>query len=275
MAFAYLRIPLHFGDRVRAGRTAVMRSFLVALAFLSVVPIRFRTVLSESDLARSRFWYPVVGLMLGAILGAAAALAAYVTAPPVGAFLVLVLWVILTGALHLDGFCDLCDGLFGGRSIDERLVILKDPHLGSFGLAGGVMLLLGKFVMLSEVLTQPERGPWLVAGAAASARCLVLGMAAGARYPRTEGTGKILIEATRPREAALSLSLTLAIAFGATSGAFRLAFLALALVPALAVAALRTVCAWRLDGVTGDCLGAAIELAELTFLLSAVLLTSG
>src|SRR5579884_1252814 len=174
-----------------------MQSFLVALAFLTVVPVPVRKLPGLAAVARSRFWYPVVGLLLGALLGGATALlAARLHAPLVAAFLLLAVWVVLTGALHLDGFCDLCDGLFGGRSPEDRLRILKDPHLGTFGLAGGVLLLLGKFVLLHGLLTAaPARAPWLVAGAVATARCLVVCAAAGARYPRPQGTGKLLVEA--------------------------------------------------------------------------------
>src|SRR5262245_32285816 len=163
-----------------------MRSFLVALAFLTILPVRFRTPPGPAEVARSGLWYPVVGGLLGAALGGWTALLMLWDRPPqVSAFLVLLAWVVLTGALHLDGFCDLCDGLFGGRTPEDRLRILKDPHLGTFGLAGGVLLLLGKFVLLGELVRQAD-GPWLVGAAVAVARCLVLCMAGAAGYPRPE-----------------------------------------------------------------------------------------
>jgi adenosylcobinamide-GDP ribazoletransferase len=240
-----------------------MRSFLVALAFLTVVPVPFRKLPEPAAVARARFWYPVVGLLLGALLGGATALAtAWVRSPLVAAFLVLVAWVVVTGALHLDGFCDLCDGLFGGRTPDDRLRILKDPHLGTFGLAGGVLLLLGKFTLLHGLLTAaPARAPWVVAAAVTAARCLVVGMAAGARYPRPQGTGKLFVEATRAGEAIPFALLAVAVAWAAG--------VPLAVLPPLfGVVLLRWACARRLGGVTGDCLGAAVELAEVLFLLT-------
>jgi cobalamin 5'-phosphate synthase/cobalamin synthase len=243
-----------------------MHSLLVAVAFLTVVPVPFRKLPEPAAVARSRFWYPVVGLLLGALLGGATALgAAWTRAPLVAAFLVLAAWVVVTGALHLDGFCDLCDGLFGGHTPEDRLRILKDPHLGTFGLAGGVLLLLGKFVLLHQLLTAaPARAPWLVAGAVAAARCLVVCAAAGARYPRPQGTGKLFVEAARPWEAVPFALLAAAAAWAAGSP--------LAVVPPLlALLLLRWACARRLGGVTGDCLGAAIELAEALFLLTALL----
>jgi adenosylcobinamide-GDP ribazoletransferase len=243
-----------------------MQSFLVAVAFLTVVPVRFRKLPPPDVVAGSRFWYPVVGLLLGAALGAwAAALTAAHETPPVAAFLVLAAWVVSNGALHLDGFCDLCDGLFAGQTPEDRLRILKDPRLGSFGLAGGVLLLVGKFALLNGLLASaPGRAPWVVAAAVTAARCLALCLAAGARYPRPHGTGKALVEATRPWEAGLFAALAAAVAFPAL-GPLR------ALPVFLAVLGLKSLCRRRLGGITGDCLGAAVELAELLFLLAAVI----
>jgi adenosylcobinamide-GDP ribazoletransferase len=248
-----------------------MRSFLTAVAFLTVIPIPFREAPSTAGIARSRFWFPVVGLLLGMILGGWSALLAQVGLPGIAAFLVLLLWVGLTGALHLDGFCDLCDGLFAGRTPEDRLRIMKDPHLGTFGLAGGVLLLLGKFAALQVVVAAPARSVWVVAAAVTWARCLALCIAANAPYPRAEGTGKALIEATAWQEAGLiSLAMAMLLSFSAPSAWWVAP--ALLLAGLVMIVALRWLCVARLGGVTGDCLGAGIEAAELLFLMGAALL---
>jgi adenosylcobinamide-GDP ribazoletransferase len=220
--------------------------------------------------ARSRWWYPAIGLLLGAALGAWAAVAdRLVPSSGARAFLVLLAWVGVTGALHVDGVCDCCDGLFGGSKPEDRLRIMKDPHVGSFGLVGSVLLLLGKFAGLQAALAT-WRGPWLVGGAVLVGRCLVLCVAAGARYPRPEGTGKALIEATHAREAWLFAAVggaAAVVVFGLVYGSW-LAGVAVFAVTAVVVLGIRGLCLRRLDGVTGDCLGAAIEVAELTILLA-------
>jgi cobalamin 5'-phosphate synthase/cobalamin synthase len=251
-----------------------MRSFLAALAVLTIVPVRLREPFSQEELVRSRYWYPVVGLLFGTVLGGLAALAVRTGASPVGAFLVLSAWVVLTGALHVDGFCDLCDGLFGGQTATDRLRIMKDPQVGTFGLVGAILLLLGKWVLLGELLARCS-GPWVVGTAAGVARCLTLVVAGAGPYPRPEGTGKTVIEATTGLQAGL---FALVGCVGSVAALFR-AGLVTALVPYLAslliVLVLARFCAHRLGGITGDCLGAAIEVAELVFLLVAVLIGGG
>ncbi len=267
-----------------------MQSFLVALAFLTIIPIRFRELPDEQTVARSRFWYPVVGLLLGALLGGWTLAVAQFAPPMIGAFMVLAAWVLLTGALHLDGFCDLCDGLFGGATPEDRLRIMKEPTRGSFAIVGCVLLLLGKFAVLTQLLTTLAKVPLeaavLVALTVALARSMIAIVAAGAKYPRPTGTGKLLIEATRPWEAGAALVVVALLsvlgAWGLLSvrglaspmgvcwlGAFSLAMWASPAMLALLV--LRRLCQHRLGGITGDCLGAGIETAELIFLLLAAL----
>jgi adenosylcobinamide-GDP ribazoletransferase len=248
-----------------------MHSFLVALAFLTILPIRFRSVPDVSVVARSRFWYPLVGLILGALLGGwSALLMACIRSPMLNAFLILLVWVGLSGALHLDGWCDLCDGLFGGQTPADRLRILRDPHLGTFGLVGGVLLLLGKWILLHELLEADSRqAPWLLAAAVVATRCLVLCMAGLSPYARPEGTGKALIEATQPWEVGVFALLAAAAPWVVPGMELRTALVLFA--PAfLVVLGLTWLCRRRLGGVTGDCMGAAIELAEAVFLLTAV-----
>jgi adenosylcobinamide-GDP ribazoletransferase len=250
-----------------------MQSFLVALSFLTVLPVGVRKLPSPEVVARSRFWFPLVGVILGVLVGGLTALLSPLDQGALlKAFLVLLAWVLITGAIHLDGFCDLCDGLFGGQTQEERLRIMKDPHLGTFGVAGAILLLLGKLVVLSELISRKqEETAWIIGGAVAASRCLVLIVAAAAHYPREEGTGKVLIQATGSAEAvifaALGAGLTclvtypeLALALGTFTAA------------TLTVLGLRLLCNQRLGGITGDCLGACIETAELTLLWVAALL---
>jgi adenosylcobinamide-GDP ribazoletransferase len=249
-----------------------MRSLLAALAFLTIVPVRLRQPFSPDEVARSRYWYPAVGLLLGILLGGWTALVARIGPPALGAFLVLTAWVLLTGALHVDGFCDLCDGLFGGQTVEQRLRIMKDPHVGTFGLVGAILLLLGKWVLLRETLARSgTEGGWAVGTAVVVARCLALVMAGAGAYPRPKGTGKVVIEATTPWQATLFALVGCAASAAMCFRAGLFAALLAVLGSLFVVLGLARLCLVRLGGITGDCLGAAIEATEFTFLLATVL----
>jgi adenosylcobinamide-GDP ribazoletransferase len=253
-----------------------MRSFLVAVSYLTIIPISFGKAPSARVVARSRYWYPVVGFLVGAALGGLSEAVGLLNAPAAGAAMIVAAWVLLTGAFHLDGCCDLCDGLFSGADPEERLTIMKDPHLGTFGMVGGVLVLLGKFAALQTLLAQsPKRAAPMIVAAAVVARCLVLWMAGGAIYPREQGTGKAFIEGTSSGEGWLAalvalLAVVLTAAAGITNATTILVQTLVLYVPVfVSVFLIRQGCARRLGGVTGDCLGATIELTEAVFLLAA------
>jgi adenosylcobinamide-GDP ribazoletransferase len=255
-------------------RRSNLQSFRLALGLLTVLPVGLRDLPPPAAVGRARFWFPPVGVFLGVLLGGLTFLAGHLSVGPLlQGFMVLLAWVVLTGALHLDGFCDLCDGLFAGRTAEDRLRILKDPHLGTFGLAGGVLLLLGKLLVLAEVIGRlGAEAAWPVAGTVAAARCFVLCLAAGARYPRPEGTGKALVEATAAREAGLFAGLAAACLILVAPSPVLLAVSVVFLAAAAVLLALRWLCQRRLGGITGDCLGAGIEALEFVILLTWLLL---
>lgn len=236
-----------------------MNALLAAFQFLTVLPAVVRRPFSPQELGRAAGWFPLVGLVLGgALLGLQAGLSA---AFPTGisAALVVLAWIVLTRALHFDGFVDMCDALFGGFTSERRLEILKDSHIGAFGLAGGVLLLLLKYSALAYsgrvypgLLLAPLLGRWVL--------CLALFFYP---YARQRGLGRDMKDNVRWGQVLLStlLSVSAAWFFGGLAGiiAAGLACLTLALG------------AWftlhRIPGLTGDSYGALCEMTELVILL--------
>lgn len=129
-----------------------MLPLLIALQFLTSLPIRLPAMPEPEQQGRSLLYYPLVGLLLGALL----CLAAFVLdgAPALlQAALLLTLWVALTGALHLDGLADSADAWLGGFGDRERtLQIMKDPRSGPVAVVVLVLLLLLKFSALLALL---------------------------------------------------------------------------------------------------------------------------
>src|SRR3989338_4526576 len=108
-----------------------MSRLRTAIGCLTILPFGPRGDIRDADLGGSLLWFPLVGLLIGAGLVGVNVLSALVLPPLVVAACVLLSWVAITGALHLDGLGDLADGCSGGRTREERLRIMKDPHVGA------------------------------------------------------------------------------------------------------------------------------------------------
>jgi adenosylcobinamide-GDP ribazoletransferase len=240
---------------------ATLQDVRSAFAFLTVLPLHSHAQ-QDGDRARGHVfaWFPLVGFCLGLVL----ALVAWLPAPPLlRSFLVLAAWVGATGALHLDGFADACDGLGATTTPDRRLEIMKDSRAGSWAIVGVTLLMLGKFASIPNV-----NGAVLIA-AAVGGRWAMVVAAAGFPYARATGIGGYFREGLGARQVLIA---TLC-AFCAIVGAGlvnHVAFLAL-MAPAVAFFFGRWAAAHLGGGLTGDIYGATCELTELLILVGAAL----
>ncbi len=229
-----------------------MNDFLTAIGLLTIVPVRYREPIS----ARAYAHFPLVGLLVGLFLMGANYLLRAVFPNLVAAALLLALWVILSGGLHLDGFADACDGLFAATTRERRLEILRDVHLGTFGAVSLVALLLVKFAAIASatsfapILLAPILGRWVMVFAATFPLARSSGMAALFRAGLTR---RIIFAAT--------IFAVLGCAF---FGAFGLAAFVVAFVIALFIARLALN---RLSGLTGDIYGMVCESVEVGVLV--------
>jgi len=238
-----------------------LRGFRLAMQFLTRLPVPGVDDFSPLDLARSATWFPFVGLIVGAIV----ALVAFALGHRSGALAGIVgvlAWVWLTGALHLDGLADLSDALGAAHRDPERfLAVLRDPHVGTFGVVSVVLVLMLKAATLAVVTTNGLLSLPLIL---AWARLGTLGWGRWLQ-PLKSGHGEQFAWRISIGWIAFWTVLLLA-----ASVAFS---------PVLCAAPL-VIIAWgawlkaRLGGMTGDCLGAGVEVTE-TALLLLVALTSG
>jgi adenosylcobinamide-GDP ribazoletransferase len=170
-------------------------------------------------------------------------------------------WKVLTGGLHLDGLADCLDGL-AGRDPEHRLAIMRDSHIGTFGAAGLVLVLVLEVAALAAV-APPERWRVLLA-APAIGRVMPAVLARLFAAARRDGQGAAFIAEVGPLGASLAVLAALAASVVAL-GAPGLVAMLLALAAVIAAAAFL---AQRLGGLTGDVLGAGVEIAELLTMLA-------
>lgn len=241
-----------------------MIALLIALQFLTRLPVSLPGMPTPEQMGRSLLWYPVVGLLLGLLLWGAHLLLGQ-TSALLQAAIILALWVGLSGGLHLDGLADTADAWVGGFGDRERiLTIMKDPRSGPIAVVVLVLLLLLKFAALLTLL-QAGQGiyllllPWL-------GRSLLPLLLATTPYVRAGGLGQALVDHLPRRQLPWVLGGHVAAMLLLGWGAFIVLATALALFVWLRRALLR-----RLGGTTGDTAGALVELAECAALLALAL----
>jgi adenosylcobinamide-GDP ribazoletransferase len=240
----------------------------LALTFLTKLPWPWRGPADETALARSMFWFPWVGALLGLIFwGAWLGLQKMPAPAAAGLLLALTVWV--TGGLHLDGLADTTDGLGGGHNPADALRIMKDSQLGAFGVISLILALVLKFSLFLSLPAKAGGAAVLLLYPVVSRWSMVL-FAYLSPFARAEGgLGQAMTLGVSPRVlAGASLS----------TGALALLILgAPGLVLLIAAAAL----VWlgslyfqrRLGGITGDILGATNEVVEVLVLAGALILT--
>jgi adenosylcobinamide-GDP ribazoletransferase len=236
-----------------------LRSFGHALQFLTRLPAPRFAEFNPEDLSRSAVWFPLIGVIVGVIV-AAAAWAGGQGSPWIGALAGLVAWVWVTGGLHIDGLGDVSDALGAAHRTPERfLEVLRDPHVGAFGAMAIGLQLVAKLVLLAEISTAPGLFALMLVPAWSRWGTLVWSLAVP---PLASGSGeRFSWQISQPGTIAQGIVLA---ALSLWLAPILLA--ALVIVPAIAVY-------WRvrLGGITGDCLGASVEVTETLLLLAIAL----
>jgi adenosylcobinamide-GDP ribazoletransferase len=251
--------------------------FLVAIQFLTRLPVPQLDGFQASWLSRSARYFPLVGALVGLIGVGVWWLSSMWFPPAVAVGLMMSSSLLLTGAFHEDGFTDVCDGFGGGRTRDAVLSIMKDSRIGAYGAIGVIMMLGLKWVTLVSL---PHAAfPVIVIGAHMVSRWCATGLIWRLRYVRTDadaksksmanslGTADWLLSGALSGFALLPALLLIDPAARPQAALAVLVGLAISMASALASGAYFSA---RIGGYTGDCLGAAQQLAELSFLLAAL-----
>ena len=203
----------------------------------------------------------MVGLIIGFILAGLSWILRFVLPQGIANALLLVVLVILTGALHLDGLADTCDGLAGHKTAEDRWRIMRDSRVGGFGVIGIVLILLVKYVslnsipgtiMIASLVLMPVASRWAMTYAIFAYP-----------YARPSGLGKVFKEGTRWPEFIVATIVTIVVA----TLSMKLIGLAMLAIIWLIVVVLAAYFKKTFAGLTGDNYGAINEISEASVLI--------
>lgn len=244
-----------------------LRLFFIALQFFTRLPIPRWVGFQPEWLHHASRYFPLVGCVVAAVAAAVYALAALVLPAPVAAVLSTAASIYVTGAFHEDGFADTCDGLGGGMTRERVLEIMKDSRVGAYG-AIGIVCMLG--VKCSALAMLPPTGAIAALFVAHPlSRLAATSLIWRMDYARAEGKAKPMAQQMTGLEFAIAvLTALVPAAVLIASGLLGAALLcACVLAAALAAFWLARKFKARLQGYTGDCLGAVQQLAEVAVYL--------
>jgi adenosylcobinamide-GDP ribazoletransferase len=247
------------------------RELVAAIRFLSVLPTPGSALLFDKDETAPRLvigceYFPLVGLLLALLLWLLTLLFSRLIPQLALAALLVVALVMLTGGLHLDGLMDSCDGLFGGRTHERKLEIMRDSRVGSFGVLGAVCVLLLKFALLASIpMPSLPLALLLVLPSARWSMALALRVFPPAR---PTGLGAAYHQAITTRRLLITglIALVIALVTGRFIG------LIVWVTGSLVALAIGLWITKGIGGLTGDSYGAIDEVAEVVMLLALIML---
>lgn len=248
----------------------MIRQLSAAIAFLTRVPLPSRMVFSAADVGRSARWFPIIGLGIGGVLVVALRFFTPVFPPLVIAFLIAAIDALLTGALHLDGLADTADGFGGGRTREDVLRIMRDHAIGSYGATALILVVAIKAAATASLIERHRAASYLALTPMLGRWSVVLlsAMQPYARRSDNEGAppGGAVSDFVGRVELVVASAITLPIVFGLA----RWHGVAAGLLVIAASALWGWYCRRRIGGITGDTLGASVEISEALVLLFAL-----
>ena len=243
--------------------TKILRSLIIVMSFISVLPIPQRFI-PDWNSNTLRYFCPmlaIAGIIFGALwllIWQMLSLAGSLSPVLRGMFMTL-LTLALTGGLHLDGLMDSCDAIFSRRDRQTRLAILSDPHAGSFAVMGCVVMLLAKTLLFSEMLTL-DINPSLVPIYSRLGMAVLLN-----NLPFAKSGGlAVMLGSSRSQKHNIFFALMMIMLLFVNPVAQVIAFIVILLL-------WRSICLRIFGGITGDLLGAFVELSELFMLTCMVI----
>ncbi|MFB7138844.1 adenosylcobinamide-GDP ribazoletransferase [Gottfriedia sp. NPDC056225] len=241
-----------------------MNRFKMVLSFFSTIPVKNYEFI-EAELGKGIRLVPLVGVLFGIILVSLESGISFILDKDAVAFLILLLYLLLTGGLHFDGVADTSDGIFSHRSKERILEIMKDSRIGAFGVISLIILFLGDWLFLTKstafvIFLFPIVG-----------RCIALFVCRLSTYARNEGFGsQFIIEAKKNSSVIVLILYMLLICLGSVL-LNEMGIIMAIFVTFIFVGFVTKRINQKIDGITGDVIGFTIEVSQLCFLIFAVI----
>jgi adenosylcobinamide-GDP ribazoletransferase len=240
-----------------------IRLLLTAIQYFTRIPVPAWVGHSQAQLSGSARYFPAVGLLVGCAGAGVLWLAAQILPSPLPVILSTVITVLMTGAFHEDGLADTFDGLGGGATRERALEIMKDSRVGTYGAIALILTLLLKIAALSAL--PMHLAAVALIGAHSFSRACAVSMIFTSRYVGSAEHSRAKPVAQRMSAGELFISVLVGVTPLILCGMHAIVGVAAALV------ALLILFRWftkRLDGYTGDTLGATQQITEVTFYLA-------
>jgi len=238
-----------------------MKSLFLAFQFLTIIPIKIKKI-NEKELSRSIAYYPVIGLLLGLFLLCANKLLLILNLENFASSILLIVFLaIITGGIHLDGLADTADAFFSRKNKDEMLKIMRDPHIGVMGVVSIICVFLLKISFLCSVNISLK--PISLLLMCILSRWSMVFLIFLFPYARQDGKAKIYIQGCNYKIFFMATMLTL-IFIGL---AWKIRALLIFILVLFFVYTIGKFISRKIDGITGDTIGAVNEIVETLVLL--------
>lgn len=249
----------------------ILKSFILILQFMTRIPVNLSLDIKREDFAKGIRFFPIVGFIVGGFSYLAVTVSAKLFSLTLAAILGVLAHVTITGGLHLDGLGDSADGMLSGRSKERILEIMKDSRSGTFGVLALILILLLRFGAIGDILDKAILKVIIIAPVISRAAVTLLMYKR--RYAREhQGLGDLFIGQISLNTVIIAwlsgVVITLLLTFNIVSTSI------IAITSLLCAFIFRTYVEKKIEGITGDILGAFVELNEVTVMLLCIALKS-
>lgn len=236
----------------------MIKGFILSLQFFTRIPINMEIDFNNKNLKYSVFFLPLVGIIIGGLGGLVYSLLSPYNLI-IASFTALLITIILTGGLHIDGLSDTFDGFFSNREKEEILEIMKDSRVGAFGVLSIVLIVMFKFIMILNITNLPL----VLALSFTNSRLVIAWIISTKKTSKQEGLGKKFSESNPKKLVFLS-----GIIYCAILIVLEIKYLIPLFINFLLGQYISYISYKKIDGLTGDVYGSIIEIGEAVSLFS-------